>query len=237
MKQLSIFLFGISICISACTKVNGDGPIVTETRTVGEFVQLHLDMKGTLYYEKTDQPSVEIHAQRNILNVIELHMNDQRELTIGLRDNTVVYSYEPVDIIVRGPQIEGFHLSGSGHIKALQPISTQRLWLETEGSGDIQIGALTATELATRIEGSGNIEVVSGAVNKAIHQIEGSGDIDASGMRAKEVYTNTSGSGNMRVWAEDYLEAKISGSGDVYYKGTPKVKVNSSGSGKISPID
>ncbi|MFT4025032.1 MAG: head GIN domain-containing protein [Flavihumibacter sp.] len=237
MKQLSFIVGCLLLGAAACKKVNGDGPVVSETRTVPAFAQVHFSVKGTLYYEKAEQPSVELRAQRNILHVIETNLHNGSELEVRLRDNTVIYSYEPVEIIVRGPQINGFHLSGSGNIKALQPIETSRLWLESEGSGDIHIGAVTAGELATRIKGSGRINVINGEVAKANHHIEGSGKIEATGVRAKEVYTRTSGSGDMRVWAEDYLETKISGSGDVYYKGTPQVKINISGSGKISPID
>lgn len=236
MKQLAFILVCILSGATACKKVNGDGPVVTETRSIGSFVQVHFDLKGTLYYEHDEQPSIEIRAQRNILAVIDTYVSNQ-ELKVKLRDNTVIHSHEPVEVFVKGPTIEGFHLSGSGSIRALQPVNSTRLWLESEGSGDIQVGTLTANELATRITGSGRIEVVNGTVSKASHKISGSGKIEATGLRAGEVYTETTGSGDMRVWAEDYLESKISGSGDVYYKGTPQVKINISGSGKISPIN
>jgi hypothetical protein len=46
-----------------------------------------------------------------------------------------------------------------------------------------------------------------------------------------------SGNGNVAIWVIEKLEVRISGLGDVRYKGAPKVVRKISGAGSISPLD
>jgi hypothetical protein len=66
--------------------------------------------------------------------------------------------------------------------------------------------------------------------------ISGSGLIDLAGLTANQANTITSGSGTIRLHVVSSLDCKISGSGDVMYKGSPKIKTSISGSGRVIPI-
>ncbi len=236
MKKFLLFFPFLLLFLNACKKVNGDGPVVTENRSTGDFTGIHFELPGTLYYESGAEPGIEITAQRNIINVIETYVSND-ELKIRLKDHTVIHSHESIEVRVKSPQIGSLHLSGSGAMKLLQPVSASRLWVESSGSGDVEIGHLTATELETRISGSGRISVVNGSADKVKFKISGSGKVEASGLEARQGFTETSGSGDIRLWVTEYLESRISGSGNVWYKGNPQVKVDVSGSGKVSPMN
>jgi hypothetical protein len=55
-------------------------------------------------------------------------------------------------------------------------------------------------------------------------------------MEADHYSVKISGSGKCKINVGDSLEANISGSGSVYYKGDPdKIRSNVSGSGKVKP--
>ncbi len=56
-------------------------------------------------------------------------------------------------------------------------------------------------------------------------------------MEATQCAVRISGSGNVEINVKDELDATISGSGSVSYKGSPsKVNSNASGSGKVRKI-
>jgi hypothetical protein len=67
--------------------------------------------------------------------------------------------------------------------------------------------------------------------------ISGSGSVDAESLEAENCVAKISGSGKCEVNASKSIDARISGSGSVYYKGDPvKVNSHSSGSGKVKKM-
>jgi hypothetical protein len=63
--------------------------------------------------------------------------------------------------------------------------------------------------------------------------VKGSGDIDAFELRARDSSVVITGSGNCRISVVDKLRAKITGSGDVLYRGQPHISQSITGSGKV----
>ena len=83
------------------------------------------------------------------------------------------------------------------------------------------------------VSGSGNIRL-SGSSNELSARISGSGNADCAELIANDVTAHISGSGNVKVFANTSIDASISGSGNIYYKGAAKdVKSHKSGSGKV----
>lgn len=202
----------IVICsLSSCEKVVGDGPVITETRTVREFTELEFGVPGELEFIESEQQQIIIEAQRNIADVIQTYVSGN-ELRIKVKDSKIIRTSEPVRIIVQAPSVHSFAVSGPGKIIA---------------------GAVHGTELKARISGSGSIEVLEGSVDREEINISGSGNVDVVNVEARSASTQTSGSGNIRINATDELDVRISGSGDVYYKGSPIVDVSVSGSGRL----
>lgn len=243
MQQSSIFrtlfigiLAFIILLNSACTKVNGDGPVVTETRSTGNFNGVHYALHGSLYVESSNQTSIEIKAQKNIINVIETYIQDG-QLNIRLKPNTIIHSYESIEVYVKCPEPATVALSGSGNIWVNGIIKTRNLMVESSGSGDIHFEKIDADKMDARISGSGKIEVLTGSTGKQNIYISGSGKLESAGLNADSVFTRTSGSGDITIWANTYLESEISGSGVVRYKGNPIIRQKISGSGKLVPLN
>jgi hypothetical protein len=63
--------------------------------------------------------------------------------------------------------------------------------------------------------------------------ISGDGNIYTVGMPCQSATIRISGSGSISVYATDYLNVNITGSGDVRYKGSPAVTSQMSGSGTL----
>ena len=100
------------------------------------------------------------------------------------------------------------------------------------GSGDIQL-QLEAKTIEAKLSGSGDISLIGNCTDFDA-SIAGSGDINAFDLVAQNSKINVSGSGNISTNCSEYIEARVSGSGDIEYKGKPKkTDIKVAGSGKI----
>jgi hypothetical protein len=104
---------------------------------------------------------------------------------------------------------------------------------DVSGSGKV-ILALTITEKADfSVSGSGKIQA-SGSAESVMTTISGSGKVLAADLQTNSCEVRISGSGDVEINVRNELDATISGSGTVSYKGNPsKVNSHSSGSGSV----
>ncbi len=234
MKKLSIVLLSVAIIAGfiSCRKVTGEGPQITEDRTIGNFNSVASTISADVNYKQDPVFKVEITAQQNILNVLETNIVSN-ELVIKFRNNVHVGTHETIVVNVSSPTINGLRISGSGNLVASDSIVTTGINFTLSGSGNIDINKLKATTIDANISGSGNIAIANGAANTERFRISGSGNIDALNVSASDVTTTTSGSGEMQVNASQNLDVNISGSGSVFYTGNPIINSHISGSGKI----
>jgi predicted small secreted protein len=235
MKQITIIILLaiMSLSISSCRKVEGEGPVVSETRNASGFSGVAISVPADVVYTQAPTYNVELKAQRNILDQIESPVVNG-ELRLRFKRNLTLRSFDRVIIHISSPDIYSLSISGSGKIEVPASINTARMRLAVSGSGDINIDSLkSADNIETVISGSGDITVRRGSSVRADILVSGSGKVNMDGVVTNSVDANISGSGNVRVNAVQTLKARISGSGDVYYRGTPSITSNVSGSGKI----
>jgi hypothetical protein len=145
------------------------------------------------------------------------------------------------------------NVSGSGSLKI--DAQADNVSANVSGSGDMELRG-SYKSFSSDISGSGEIVMNAAIAGSADFEISGSGKVLAKGtaqsvkarisgsgkVLAAELVTNTcnvriSGSGGVEINVKDELDARISGSGSVYYKGEPKrVNADSSGSGKVKKM-
>ena len=104
---------------------------------------------------------------------------------------------------------------------------------DVSGSGRVSLAGRIENTASFGISGSGKIQA-SGSADLVKTDISGSGKVLASDLQTNRCEVRISGSGDVEINVKNELEANISGSGSVYYKGNPnKVNANSAGSGKV----
>lgn len=118
------------------------------------------------------------------------------------------------------------NITGSGDIEA-ENLQYTNVYAWVKGSGDIDLKNVKATIVMSEVNGSGDINM-KGSAQKAALTVNGSGDIDAEKLAATNVVATVAGSGDIVCYAAGQLDAKVSGSGDIEYKGSPSV-VNKQG--------
>lgn len=235
MKKIMIALIVllVSQLFQSCHKINGEGATVTQTYSPGSFTAIDAAIDADVYYTVGSSCKVEIQAQQNILNIIQMQVVGN-ELQLQFEKYKNVRHHDRIIVNITAPSLTGLGINGSGDMRVLQAVEVNNLALKVNGSGSINIAQVNGSSIAASISGSGSISVNGGAVNNESLHISGSGNIDLQQVMAKYVATKTSGSGKTSVYVTDNLDVEISGSGDVYYLGNPSVHSYISGSGNVT---
>ena len=189
----------------------GSGRIVTQVRNVSDCSSINLKYAGSVYLTQDNNQSIRVEADDNIIeNVIT--RNDNGVLTVGLEDGC--YSDVKVKIYVSLKSIEAISINGAGNIIVQNPIASNNVACLINGAGDINLKG-SGSNLDCRINGAGNI--------------------NAFDFQSKNCTARINGTGNCSVNVSEYLDASISGVGNIVYDGNPKqIKSSISGIGKIS---
>jgi hypothetical protein len=126
-------------------------------------------------------------------------------------------------------------VSGSGRLEVSGNCKT--FTSDVSGSGRVVMDMNVYERADLGISGSGKIEG-AGSAGLVQANISGSGQVMALNLETNKCDVKISGSGDVEISVKNELDANISGSGTVSYRGNPdKVNSNSSGSGKVRRVD
>jgi len=122
-------------------------------------------------------------------------------------------------------------VSGSGRIDLKG--TCRNFNSDVSGSGRVIMSTSVKETADFGISGSGKIEA-SGTAREVKANISGSGRVYAANLEADKCEVRISGSGDVQINVKSELDANISGSGTVSYKGSPNhVNSHASGSGSV----
>ncbi|MBN8576703.1 MAG: DUF2807 domain-containing protein [Cytophagales bacterium] len=123
------------------------------------------------------------------------------------------------------------NVSGSGDIRVKG--SCRSLESKVSGSGKVLLAGTISERADVNVSGSGRIEA-KGSAREIRATISGSGEVLAANLEVEKCEVRISGSGDVEINVKQALDATISGSGSVTYRGNPsQVNSHSSGSGKV----
>ena len=228
----ALFIMAIFIPGLQAQKVKGNGKMIQKTRNVGDFDKLGVAGSFDVTLAKGEEGKIELNVEENLEPYLETKVKDGK-LTVGWKKGTNINTSKKTTVKVYFQTIEGVALAGSGDVIGEDEISGDKLDVAIAGSGDITLKLKTG-ELKSAISGSGDI-VFSGSADTFEGAIAGSGDVKAEDLKVNKADLKISGSGSFRVNVSNELSARVAGSGDIRYKGSPKVEdIKVSGSGSVS---
>lgn len=217
MKKLFAFPILIAVLavgLTGCIKDHliGSGSIVSENRTInGIFKEIRIEGSMNVLVKQGDSIRVSAKDYANIIPYLETKIVGNT-LVIKHEDRTWI-SNSASEVTVTLPTLTSVELTGSGDVNT--------------------VGNFNFTDLNLLISGSGDFSF-AGACKNLTAKISGSGDIRAFDLLTEVANARISGSGNMQLNVSRTLDATISGSGDIIYKGTPTTVTKSiSGSGSV----
>lgn len=236
LLSLSLIVLMTTNCTSQWgKKINGNGKTVSIERSVGDYDGISISGWFDVDLVDGNEGNLVLKGEENILEHIITEVEDGK-LVIKIEKG---YNLKPSNwkegIVITVPieQIDAVILSGSGDIVGKKTIKSQNFKTTMSGSGDITLDVESNTMTAS-MSGSGDMNL-SGRTGTFEATISGSGDIKAYDLEADNVEATVSGSANIKVTAREMLKARVSGSGDISYRGNPKkIDTKTSGSGDIT---
>jgi len=236
-KALTITLALLTVSLSSAQwkRVKGNGKIVTIERSVGDYD--YVALAGWFDVELVDgnEGTLTIKGEENLLEYVKTEVKDGKLVLKQKRGVNLKPSSWNNGIVITVPvkSINGVSLSGSGDIESQTTLKSNNFKTSISGSGDITL-KVEAKSVDASMSGSGDMNL-SGKTTDLDVSVSGSGDIRAYDLDAAFVNAQVSGSADIKVTANEMLKARVSGSGDISYKGNPKkIDTKSSGSGDIS---
>ncbi|KAA6340073.1 hypothetical protein EZS27_012034 [termite gut metagenome] len=234
------------LCSHSCINIQraeASKNYVTRVVKTDNFNAIRLAGSPDVVYTQTGgKVRVEVYGSDNIVDLLDVY-TENGSLNVTFKKNTQVFNTGKLEVRVFAPSLDKMEITGSGNITIASGIKTdknlylsitgsgditgsdircEQLSLSVTGSGDIELNRVTVENTQARATGSGDIDL-SGITQSADYAVFGSGDINAVRLKADAVSANVTGSGDISCHAVSLLKAQRAGSGDISYKGNPKV--------------
>ena len=218
--------------MQAQSKVVGNGKVTTKTITTENYDAIRLIGSPSVHLQKGQEGSIKVAAEDNLHAYFVVEVKG-KTLIVRWKQGVSVQTKKEVHVWVPFESISKIYLEGSGDIDSKDDIIAEHLKVAATGSGDINL-RVQSTKVSVRLVGSGDI-TLAGSTAKLQVNVRGSGDFKGYDLDAKDTKVSVMGSGDAKVVAKEKIRARVTGSGDIKYKGNPaKEKINVMGSGDIS---
>ncbi len=177
---------------------------------------------------------------------VNLKPSDKNAISFenGNPSNTVNWQLEGSSLIIDGAgntitvyakNLNTIEVSGTSTLKSEDTLRASNLILGISGSGSMHLPLVT-DQVKSDISGVGKM-TLSGKAQSLKANISGSGKLFASGLETQNTSVDISGTGIATINASENINASITGTGKVYYKGSPKnVAQEITGLGQLSPL-
>ena len=239
MKKLSVLLCAGFIFLSCSAQwgktIKGNGNNVTIERNTVDYDGVAVSGWFDVDLVSGNEGEITLEGEENLLEYIITEVKDGKlviktEKGVNLKSSNWKSG---IHITIPVESISHVAMSGSGDIVGKTKIKADKFSTAMSGSGDITLD-IDSSSISTSMSGSGNINL-SGTTGDFEATISGSGDIEAFDLEADNVEATVSGSADIEVTAKKSIKARVSGSGDITYRGNPeKINTKTSGSGNIS---
>jgi hypothetical protein len=219
-------------CVNFTKGITPSKNHITRDFKIGSFDKLDLATIADVHYTQSTDGSVSLQIYGSD-NLVEL-------VNVDVKDNTLILSMKKknikkadLKINISSPDLQRVRSHGVGNFHIKDKIETTSLTVRNEGVGNVKINDISCRELDLCAEGVGNI-TIKGKAGKASLLSQGVGNIDAANLESKSVIATSGGVGNISCYATQSIDAKVSGIGNISYKGNPTNKqLKKSGVGSI----
>jgi len=236
MKTTTIVVLTILCITTSCAqkRIKGSGNVVTIERTTNDYDGI--SVSGFYEVELIDgqEGKLTLKGEDNILDNIEtevssgtLHIKSIDNINLNPSRGEGVFITIPIE------EIDQIRLSGSGDFRGKKTLKTNDLAIQISGSRNIDL-AVEAIKVSVMTSGSSNIRLKGNSEEFKVRS-SGSSNVKAYDLEVNEATFELSGSTNVETTVDESLTSRVSGSGNIRYRGNPQnVDSKISGSGKVS---
>jgi hypothetical protein len=225
-----------TIALSACstTTVRGSGNVVEESREVSGVTGVNLATISDLTITVGDTESLRIEAEDNLMEYFETTVRNGK-LRIETQDNIKLETTKPVRYYLTVTGLDTIQITSAGNIEAPDLVA-EEFSLTISSAGDLKMGELNADTLEVDIGSTGNLDIAGGEVKSQNITIGSTGNYAAQDLASDEAEVRLRSTGSATIWVRDQLQANLSSSGDLRYRGDPTVDATTSSTGEVIPI-
>jgi hypothetical protein len=232
MKTAFLAIFFMA-ALSSCKMMSGNGNVKKETRNPGTFTKIHSSGSAHVIITSGSNCVVTVEDDENLLPYLETTVEDGT-LQIHYKDGVSV-SNDHAKIYVTAPTLSDVTTSGASDISVSGLLQNPgKISFNTSGVGNIE-GEVDAPAIAVSISGTGTVKL-HGRTKDFDCRISGVGHADCGNLESENTTVSVSGVGDAHVFASVHLNATVSGTGSVHYRGNPQnPEIHTSGVGSITP--
>ena len=228
MKRICIlksclFIISVAFLLSSCDCYEEPGIVTSESRELAEFNALSVESVGKVNLYAAEEFKIIIKTHENIINDILTSVVDNK-LTIRLSGNH--RRIKSLEFDVFAPSYSLIEQNDVAEIKCIDGFTANELAILQNDVGDINLNNLNLQNLQIALNDVGNVEL-SGVTQDIIASLDGVGDIHLFKMNSITAEVDLDGTGDIEINASESLDVHLSGVGNVYYKGSPKITIKS----------
>ena len=232
---MKAFLFAIFFiaALSSCNTMTGNGDVKKETRSPGIFTKVHSSGSADVEITSRSNCAVTVEDDENLLPYLETNVENG---TLNIRyQHGIFVSDDHAKIYITAPSLSGVTTSGASNITlngVLQ--NSDKISFNTSGVGNID-GEVDAPAVSVTISGTGTVKL-HGLTKDFDCDISGVGHAECGNLESENTKVDVSGVGDAHVFASVHLSAKVTGAGNIYYRGNPQnPEIQTSGVGNVTP--
>lgn len=215
--------------------VVGSGIIVQEPRSVTGATGVVLSGVASLTIEQGAPEELILQTDDNLMAFILTDVQNgileiSKDPTVSLQPSRLQGTGIEADLTLIS--LDSIMLSGVGGI-TVPDLTTTELEVTQSNIGGIDISNLDAQTLDVLKSGIGNISIDGQVDDQVITLLGFLGDYDAENLSSETVDVEIAGGGSATVRVSTTLNAHITGSGSVFYHGSPVVTRTGTGTGRV----
>ncbi len=267
MKKSTSFLLlgGLMLLAAGCIpfhKVHGDGNVITQTVPITDYDEIESEGNMKIHYSQSaETPFLEITTDKNIYDMYDFKVVEGHKLLIRPKEefrHHTAFRPTTFNVLTHSATLRDAGIAGDSEFYIDSMLTTDNLKVGLAGSGVVFMqDTVRATTIKTNIAGSGNARIsyivcesfkgeiagsgeinVAGTAQTANFTIAGSGEVHGFDLVVDDLKGEIAGSGTIEIHANNSIDVKGAGSGDIYYKGKPgNVTSSIAGSGKVKAVD
>lgn len=212
--------------------IKGNGNVTTVNRSTQNYSGVNCAGFMDFKLVKGTEGALTIKGESNLIEYIITEVkNGTLNVKVKNGTNLKPSKNNPIIITIPYESIDKVSLSGSGDVWNEGTIDND-VDVSLSGSGDIVLD-VAASKVKASVSGSGDV-TIKGRTTNLIASVTGSGDFHGFDLDSVNTEVSVTGSGDAAVNCSGEFKARVTGSGDIEYRGNPiKEDTKVVGSGSI----
>ena len=257
---IAVLFFLVSLMATSCSKMDAlfrNGEPVTEQRSVSQpFTVVSMYNNVNVMLVKDSYSHLELTCPKNLIDKVTTEMEGDTLVVKNLNEFNWLRSYDySIDLTVYYDSLRSVNYCSIGELRCAEPLVG--MWKPSTAPIDTIADTIPTTQFILRIhEGSGDIDLsfnchvlktvfrngtskvtLKGFAGYTEHYLDSYGTIRAEEMFSGNVKVLSNSTNDVYVWAKSTLTAYLTGIGNVYYKGNPRIEAGCSGDGRVLPLE